>query len=402
MKRTHIGKHRLEALRDHYRHYLFEEYLPFWQRHGIDHELGGFMCAIDHDGTRSSDSKYTWYQGRGLWTYSYLYRHFGGDEQLEVARRAKDFLLRHGRDECGDWVQSLTRAGKVESPATSRGYATLFVAEGMQAYAHATGDGEAMEVAQQALWRGLEQFDDPERSVDEGYIPFSYKGQRPLGSHMVLILILTQMLEQVQDERLEALSDRVVDAIVNKYWNPEYRLMNEVLAHDYTRPDDANESFVYLGHAIETLWMLLPEALRRGDRALFELVAERFRRHLEVSWDDVYGGFLRALDVHGAYVYDKVLWLQEEVMIGCLILLEHTDWDWPAQWFERTFDYVEERFSLRPHGFPLYLYSGDRTVRFVEHVTRKENYHHPRCVMRNVLALERIIERGGASSGVWD
>ena len=360
------------------------------------------MCAIDHDGTRSSDSKYMWYQGRGLWTYSYLYRHFGGDEQLEVARRAKDFLLRHGRDERGDWVQSLTRAGKVESPATSRGYATLFVAEGMQAYAHATGDGEAMEVAQQALWRGLEQFDDPERFVDEGYIPFSYKGQRPLGSHMVLILILTQMLKQVQDERLEALSDRVIDAIINKYWNPKYRLMNEVLAHDYKRPDDANESFVYLGHAIETLWMLLPEALRRGDRALFELVAERFRRHLEVSWDDVYSGFLRALDVHGAYVYDKVLWLQEEVMIGCLILLEHTDWDWPAQWFERTFDYVEERFSLRPHGFPLYLYGGDRTVRFIEHVTRKENYHHPRCVMRNLLVLERMIKRGGASSGVWD
>ena len=209
------------------------------------------------------------------------------------------------------------------------------------------------------------------------------------------------MLEQVQDERLEALSDRVVDAIINKYWNPEYRLMNEVLAHDYTRPNDANESFIYLGHAIETLWMLLPEALRRGDRALFELVAERFRRHLEVSWDDVYGGFLRALDEHDAYVYDKVLWLQEEVMIGCLILLEHTDWDWPAQWFERTFDYVEERFSLRPHGFPLYLYSGDRTVRFEERVTRKENYHHPRCVMRNLLALERMIERGGAPSGVW-
>ena len=401
MNRTHIGKHRLEALRDHYRRYLFEEYLPFWQRHGIDHDLGGFMCAIDHDGTRSSDSRYMWYQGRGLWTYCYLYRHFGGDEHLEVARRAKDFLLRHGRDERGDWVQSLTRTGQVESPATPRGYATLFVAEGMQAYAHATGDREAMEVAQQALWRGLEQFDDPERSVDEGYIPLSYKGQRPLGSHMVLILILTQMLEQVQDERLEALSDRVVDAIVNKYWNPEYRLMNEVLAHDYTRPDDTNESFIYLGHAIETLWMLLPEALRRGDRALFELVAERFRRHLEVSWDDVYGGFLRALDVHDAYVYDKVLWLQEEVMIGCLILLEHTDWDWPAQWFERTFDYVEERFSLRPHGFPLYLYSGDRTVRFEERVTRKENYHHPRCVMRNLLVLERMIERGGAPSGVW-
>ena len=40
----------LEALRDHYRHNLFEDYLPFWEAHGIDHELGGFMCALDHDG----------------------------------------------------------------------------------------------------------------------------------------------------------------------------------------------------------------------------------------------------------------------------------------------------------------------------------------------------------------
>ena len=177
--------------------------------------------------------------------------------------------------------------------------------------------------------------------------------------------------------------------------------MNETLAHDYSRPDDANESFIYLGHAIETLWMLLPEAMRRGDRALFDLAAERFRRHIEVSWDDVYGGFLRSLDVRGNFEYDKVLWLQEEVMVGCLILLEHTDWDWPAFWFERTFDYVEEKFSLKQHGFPLYSVNGDRKMSFVEHVTRKENYHHPRCVMRNLLALERMIERKGATSGFW-
>jgi N-acylglucosamine 2-epimerase len=44
------------------------------------------------------------------------------------------------------------------------------------------------------------------------------------------------------------------------------------------------------------------------------------------------------------------------------------------------------------------LYSGDRKVSFVEHVTRKENYHHPRCVMRNLLALERMIAREGAVS----
>jgi len=391
----------LVSLRDHYRHYLFEEYLPFWDRHGIDHELGGFICGLDHDGTRVADGKNMWYQGRGLWTYSYLYRHFGGEDHLAVARKARDFLLAHGRDQQGNWVTGLDREGRVVSPATQRGYAGLFVAEGLQAYARATGDEEALEIAIASLWRSLSFWDDPERFVAEGYIPHNYPGMRILGSHMVLVLTLTQLLEQVADPELEALCDRVVDAIVHRFWHPEYRLMNEALDHDYGRPDDANEDFIYLGHAIETLWMLLPEAMRRKDRALFDLAAARFRRHLEVAWDDVYSGLFRAVHVHGAHTFDKVLWLQEEALVGCLILLEHAGLDWAGAWFGRVFDYVEERFSLGQYGWPLYLYSGDRKVSYVEHVGRKEHYHHPRCVMRNLSALERMIERGGEVSNFW-
>ena len=389
------------ALRDHYRHYLFEEYLPFWSQYGIDHQLGGFICALDHDGTCLEDSKNMWYQGRGLWTYSYLYQHFGGEEHLQVARKARDFLLAHGRDQAGDWVTALDRRGRVVSPATKRGYEGLFVAEGLQAYARATGDAEALETAIASLWRSVSFFDDPERSAEEGYIPHNYPGMRILGNQMVLVLILTQLLEQVADPKLEALADRVVDAIVHRFWHPEYRLMNEALDHGYRRPDDPNEDFIYLGHAIETLWMLLPEAMRRRDRALFDLAATRFRRHLEVAWDDVYGGLFRAMHVHGTYTFDKVLWLQEEALIGCLILLEHAGLEWAGEWFGRVFDYVEERFSLKQHGYPLYLYGGDRKVNYTDHVSRKEHYHHPRCVMRNLLALERMIARDGAVSDFW-
>ena len=397
----YIAGKSLVSLRDHYKQYLFEEYLPFWDRHGIDHQLGGFMCALDHDGTLIDDSKNMWYQGRGLWTYSYLYRHFGGEEHLEVARKTRDFLLANGRDQQGDWVTGLDREGRVAAPAARRGYDGLFVAEGLQAYAHATGDEEALEVAIASLWRSLAMFDDPERLVAESYIPHNYPGMHVLGNHMVLVLILTQLLEQVDDPELAKLSDRVVDAIVDRFWHPEYRLMSEALDHDYQRPDDANEDFIYLGHAIETLWMLLPEAMRRKDRALFDLVAERFRRHLEVAWDDVYGGLFRAMHVHGAYTFDKVLWLQEEALVGSLILLEHAGLDWAGAWFRRVFDYVEESFALRQYGWPLYLYGGDRKVTYTEHVGRKEHYHHPRCAMRNLLALERMIERGGAVSDFW-
>jgi N-acylglucosamine 2-epimerase len=399
-KRRLAGKN-LEQVRDHYRTYLFDQYLPFWNRHGIDHELGGFTCTLDHDGTLLNDNKHMWYQGRGLWVYSYLYRHFGGDEYLEVARKTRDFLLRHGRDSQGNWVTGLDRQGNVTAPANPRGYEGLFVAEGLQAYAQASGDQEAMQVAVESYWRSMAQYDDPTRMADEGYVPQAYAGQRTLGQHMVGILVLTQLLKQGNDPALSVDADRTVDAVINRFWNPEYQLMNEALANDYSRPDDANEDFIYLGHGIETLWMLLVEAMRRRDRDLFDTVAQRFRRHIEVAWDDVYGGVFRGMHVHGAPIFDKVLWAQEEVLIGCMILMEHTDLDWPWEWFGRVFDYIEDKFSLKRHGYPLYQVSGDRKVSFIPHVSRKENYHHPRHLMRCLLGLERLLERDGAVSDFW-
>ena len=270
-----IGGYSLRSIRDEYHRDLFEDYLPFWDRHGIDHELGGFICALDHDGTRINTDKFMWYQGRGLWVYSHLYNCFGDEAHLEVARRTAEFLLKHGRDDNGEWALNLDRSGNILTPASPRGYEGMFVAEGLQEYARATSNAAMMDLAIDALWRAMERWDDPDCNAEEFYIPLSYPGMRTLGSHMVAIRILTQTLAWVSDPKLEALADRMVDAIINRFWNPEYRLMNEALDHNYDRPADANEDFVYLGHAIEALWMVLFEAMRRKDKELFDTTSER-------------------------------------------------------------------------------------------------------------------------------
>ncbi|MDP7235332.1 MAG: AGE family epimerase/isomerase [Candidatus Latescibacteria bacterium] len=391
--RTHIAEMSLKTLRNRYHKDLFDHYLPFMDRYGIDHELGGFICALDHDGTRANTDKYMWYQGRGLWVYSYLYNHFGGEYYLEIARKTRDFIVRYGQDDQGGWYTSLDREGRPNSPVDNRGYAGLFVAEGLQAFAAASGDQESLDFSTQILWDMLAALDDPQFYVDEGYVPVSYPGMRTLGSHMVLILILTQILTQRADPALEQLAERVRDGIMNRFWNPEYRLLNEALTTDYQRPDDDNEDFVYLGHAIETMWMMMHEAIRLNDRDLFDVVAERFHRHVEVAWDDVYGGVFRAMNVHGSYLFDKVLWAQEEVLIGTMILMEHTDLEWPAYWFDKMYRHIQETFSLQSRGLPHYQESGDRKMTFKPHVSRKENYHHPRHLMLNVLSLERMMKQ---------
>src|SRR5437867_9491037 len=108
--------------------------------------------------------------------------------------------------------------------------------------------------------------------------------------------------------------------------------------------------------------MVMREALRRKDRALFNVLADRFRRHVEVAWDQVYGGVLRNL-MHvdtNTWTLDKVLWAQEEVLIGSLLVYEHTGARWAMEMFERTLAYAEATYPLATHGSPAWMYAGDR------------------------------------------
>ncbi|TMA23582.1 MAG: hypothetical protein E6J87_25020 [Deltaproteobacteria bacterium] len=140
--------------------------------------------------------------------------------------------------------------------------------------------------------------------------------------------------------------------------------------------------------------------MRRKDRALFDVLADRFRRHVEVAWDQVYGGVFRNL-MHvdtNTWTLDKVLWAQEEVLIGSLLVYEHTGARWAMEMFERTLAYAEATYPLATHGSPAWMYAGNRRVEFEDFVKRPkriEHYHHPRHLMLNLLSLERLIARGG-------
>jgi mannose/cellobiose epimerase-like protein (N-acyl-D-glucosamine 2-epimerase family) len=209
---------------------------------------------------------------------------------------------------------------------------------------------------------------------------------------MVLLRASTQMLRNRQDAELSKLADRCVDAILNYHHNPEFDLTNELIDPDLTRPNNEYARLVYTGHAIETLWMLMDEALRRQDETLFEEAARRFRRHVEVAWDDVYGGVFRNLQDVDANVWslDKVLWAQEEVLIGALMMLEQTGAPWAEEIFAKMYRYVDDKFSLEQYGYPIWMGSADRKTQFEEHAERVENYHTPRHLMLNLLALDRM------------
>jgi N-acylglucosamine 2-epimerase len=400
----------LGATRDRYRKYLFDDFLPFMHRFVIDHEHGGFMCNLDYDGTRANETKDCWFEGRGIWVYAFLYNHLAREERfLDVARRSAAFILRARPADGSLWPRQLTREGRPITPPDTAVYGALFVAEGLQELAHATAERQYRETAKRLILECVERYDraDYEPSIGQTYLGADarpFPGARIQGVWMVLIRVITQMLEREADRDLEAVADRCVEAVVRHHYNPEFRLTNELLNHDLSRPDNEYAQLVYTGHAIETLWMLLQEALRRKDRALFDVLADRFRRHTEVAWDQVYGGVFRNL-IHvdkNIWTLDKVLWAQEEVLVGALLVYEHTGAAWAKEMFERALAYVETTYTLAKRGSPAWIYGGNRRVEFEDFVQRPkriEHYHHPRHLMLNLLALERLIARGGKASG---
>jgi N-acylglucosamine 2-epimerase len=94
-KPGYIGQLALADLHEFYRAELFDQFVPFMDKYIVDREFGGFLCHADRDGTNLSTEKVTWYIGRGIWVYSFLYTNFGHDKEfLEVAQKAVDFVIK--------------------------------------------------------------------------------------------------------------------------------------------------------------------------------------------------------------------------------------------------------------------------------------------------------------------
>ncbi len=402
----------LADLRRRYQRELFGSLLPFWAKHGVDWQYGGIMHGLDYDGTLVTTNKVSWFQGRAIWVYSFLYNRLERNpEHLEIARRTKDFLLEHAPQPDGFWAEEFSREGKVIRSFRGDIYGMYFAAEGLQEYAWATGDEEARQISLDLARRLHHRIHDPDFMCMGADVP----GQRTQALWMVVLNTLRQIAERWPDDELQAALDEAIENVIRRHYNPDIGLNNEVLNHDFSRPEE-HAAKCQLGHSIETLWMIAEEALRRGDDRLWDLCAERIRRHLDVGWDHVFGGFSQWVNVdHGGYVwpdytplganlvfrgvgeffYVKPLWALNEILIATLNIVEQTGAEWAARYFELAQQVIDEKYSMTKYGQPGYMLFTDCRMSRIPHSARQDNYHPLRQFMLNMLTLDRLIERGG-------
>ena len=397
-----ISELNLKKLKEVYRAALLDKFIPNMDKYVVDHELGGFMTSVNIL-TRElvNTNKRAWFEGRGMWMYSFLYNNIDKNPRyLEIAKKSKDFILKLLPADGSYYISGFTKEGNPLSDKEGDIYGNLFVAEGLAEYAKASGEQKYFDQAKDIVLKAVKRYDRPEFTYD-------YKaeeriaGPRILGHWMILLSVCTQMLRQRPDKEIKALADRCVDAIMNHHLNPDYKLLNEALAHDFgPLTDPVASQYGDVGHGCETLAFVMNYAVLTKDANLFKKSSAEFKRHVNAAWDDVYGGHFHALEnvSTNTWALVKLRWLQEEILIGAMILIEHTGDQWALNRYAMTEEYIRKNY-VRPE-YAFVIDSGDRKME-VHTQVRAEHYHFPRQLMVGILAIDRIINRNEKPSGLF-
>ena len=152
----------LKELREEHRRWMLDDFVPFMDKFVVDHDLGGFMCTVDRDGTRLSSDKRTWYEGRGIWTYSYLYNQVDQNPRyLEIAKKSVEFISRQNPTGKELMPAGFTKEGKPLGDGPDPVfYGDVFVANGFQEFSKIKGNERYWEIAKRILLKCVDIYDN--------------------------------------------------------------------------------------------------------------------------------------------------------------------------------------------------------------------------------------------------
>ncbi len=257
-----MNKERISELKTIYKSELLNNVMPFWEKYSIDHDYGGYIHYLGTKGDVIGDDKAIWLQGRECWIFARLYNYVEQKEKwLRYAKIGYDFLRKYAFDDRGKMYFSVTRDGK---PLRMRRYyfSETFMIIACAEYAKASGDVEAMDFAKELFKKTCGYYFNP----DSNLLPSKVDPEtRPMTGHSVpMILIATaQVLRECNDytEEYDNLINDLAEIIITKFVKPELKALVETVSPDGSIIDTPEGRLLNPGHAIESSWFLLTEAI---------------------------------------------------------------------------------------------------------------------------------------------
>lgn len=335
-----------------YRRGLLEDTLPFWLRHSVDHEFGGYMTCLDQDGTVVDTDKGMWQQGRFVWLLSHLYNTV---EQNEDWRRAAEtgirFIRQHGFDTDGRAWFHVTRQGL---PLRKRRYlfTECFLVMALAEYSKAANCAATRDDA-------ITLFNNYERwKNDITVLPPKYTATRPtksIGVPMIEMGMCQVMRDAFDSTDYDAQIDACIEEIQRDFVKSDHHVVMETVGPMGEIIDHFDGRTLNPGHAIEAAWFIMSEGQRRNRNDYLQLGCSMLDWMWDRGWDPDFGGLFYFRDLDGRPVQEywhdmKFWWPHCETIIATMLAHHLTGNDKYGQWHQKIHDWSYLHFPDDAYG----------------------------------------------------
>jgi N-acylglucosamine 2-epimerase len=388
-----MKKERVKELTKLYKEMLLENVVPFWMKHSLDKENGGFLHYLDRDGSVLNTDKAVWIQCRETWLFSKLYNNVEKrPEWLAAAKLGYDFINKFCIDTDGRMFFQVTKDGK---PLRKRRYwyAETFGIIAFTEYSKASGNKEALEKAKKMYRMIIDFYTKP------GLLPPKFYDTRKLISHAesMILVSTTQTIREADDDPIyKKVVDTCIKDIFEKYVKRDRKVLLETVAPDGGIVDNPQGRCLNPGHAIETSWFIMSEGLIRKDDKLVKDSLEILDWSLERGWDKEFGGLFYFLDLDGKppeqLEWDMKLWWPHNEALYALLLANYITGDKKYEdWYEKVHEWVFKHFPDREYGeWYGYLHRDGSVSSPAKGNTWKGPFHLPRFLLYGWKLLEKM------------
>ena len=391
-----MDRTRLEQLRDVYRDGLLNDTLPFWTKHSVDREHGGFMFCLDRDGAVVDTDKGVWQQCRFTWLLAALYNTVEPREEwLALARHGVEFIRQHCFDTDGRMLFQVTRRG---APLRQRRYlfTESFGAIALAAYARASGDERAASQARE-LFRLMIRFNSTPGLIPPKVDPAT-RPSKSLAVPMITLITARILRDDIGDTFAAEWIDRSIDEIRSDFVKPDLEVVMETVGPKGQIIDHFDGRTLNPGHALEAAWFLLDEAWHRGqDEGLQDLGMSMVDWMWKRGWDEEHGGILYYRDLHGLPVQEywhdmKFWWPHNEAILATLLAYRATGSKTHADRHQLVHDWAHHHFADPEHGEWFgYLHRDGRRSSSLKGNLWKGPFHLPRMQLVAWQVIEGMI-----------
>ncbi len=392
-----MNKQTIKNYLEIYKTGLLENIIPFWIKHSIDWEDGGFTFCLDRDGTVIDTDKGVWQTARFTWMILTMYNEVEQKEEwLKIGKHGIDFLEKHCYDENGKMYFIVDKKG---DPIRMRRYvySESFAAIAYAAYYKVTGIEKYKERAIKAFDAFLKYNTTP------GMIASKFTENRKIrgmGTPMIGIVTAQELRKNLSDDSYTSQITEWINEIQKYFLNREYKAVMETVGMNGELIDHFDGRTLNPGHAIEGAWFILQEAKRRNnDQELITLGTTMLDWMWEIGWDKEYGGMLYFKDVKGLPVQEywhdmKFWWPHNETIIATLMAYELTGNEKYSEMHKQVHDWTFKHFPDEEHGeWYGYLHRDGRISVPLKGNIWKGPFHIPRMYLMAWKSCERLMKK---------